>query len=107
MDVNSLPLSLQSRGVAKKELVTKPVDAEVNFVKEIKESKGYRLFIKNKEEIKSIDVKKSLGGDRYSPTPYLRDKLSKALNACEMINDQEVKAYLNWVKDNRFYLIGD
>ena len=107
MDTESLPLSLQIKGVTKKELVTKPMDTEVNFIKEIKKSRAYELFIKNKEEIKPIDIKKSLAGDRYSPSSYLKDKLSKAIKACEMTDDQEVRTYLIWVNNNWYQLIGD
>lgn len=107
MDIQSLPLSFQLKGVTKKELVTKPMDAEVNYIKEIQKSKAYELFIKNKEGIKSIDIKKSLGGDRYSPSSYLRDKLSRATKACEMTDSREVKSYLNWVSNNWSQLMGD
>ena len=51
MDTKALPLSLQVKGITKKALVTKPMDAEVNYIKEIQKSKAYELFTKNKEEI--------------------------------------------------------
>lgn len=100
MDTKSLPYSLQMRGVTKKELTTKASDAEMNFIQEIKKSKGFELFLKNKDEIKPIDIKKSLGGDRYSPTHHLHNNLSKAIKAAEMGNEKEVKSYLKWVSKN-------
>lgn len=100
MNINSLPVSLQVKGVTKKEHKTKPEDMEIGLINEIKSSKAFELFKTNKDKINSIDIKKSLGGDRYTPESYLKDKLIRAVEACTMANNNEVKLYLNWIKDN-------
>ena len=100
MDIDSLPYFLKMRGVTKRELVTKPVDKEGNIIQEIKQSKGFELFKGNKEEIRSVDIKQSIGGDRYVSEVFLNKKLKEAFEACELINDKEVKSYLEWIKEN-------
>jgi len=100
MDIKSLPYSLQIKGEKKKAYDTKPTDYEVNFIKEIKKSKAFKLFFEDKEKIKPVDVKKSLGGDRYSPTTYLYDQLTKAIKSSKIANDENVESYLNWIKEN-------
>ena len=74
MDIESLPHLMKIRGTKKDPLVTKPTDKEVNFVNEIKHSKGFTLYNKNREQIKSVDIKKSLGGDRYVSEVFLDKK---------------------------------
>tara|TARA_Y100000310_G_scaffold344459_1_gene457338 strand:- start:4368 stop:5087 length:720 start_codon:yes stop_codon:yes gene_type:complete len=107
MDLKSLPYSLQIKGLTKKEMTTKSSDKEVNYLNEIKNSKAYSLFKTKKEEIQSNDIKKSLGGDRYSSSPYLKDKLSKALDYCKLINEKNVESYLKWIKKNWIKLMGE
>jgi len=100
MDVKSLPYSLQIKGEIKKAYDTKPKDYEINFLKEIKESKAFKLFKEDKNKIKNVDIKKSLSGDRYSPETYLYNQLTKAIKFCQLVNDKQVYSYLNWVKKN-------
>jgi len=107
MDIKSLPFYLQIRGITKKELITKATDAEINFIQEIKNSKAYLLFMRDKDAVRSVDIKKSLGGDRYSPSSYIYNKLTKALKLSELTNDTNLKLYLNWVKNNWSKLVGD
>jgi len=106
MDINSLPYSLKIRRVTKKEAVTKSLDTEGNIIQEIKESKGFQLFKDKRQDIRSIEIRNSLGGDRYSPESFLNAKLKKALDANKLIGDKEVESYLEWIKENWIKIIG-
>lgn len=108
MNVKTLPHYMQLRGKTKKELATKPRDKEINILTEIKESEGYLKFINDKgENIKSIDVRKSLGGDRYSPLSYINDKLTEFLKYSKIYKEKDVDLYLKWIKNNWSRLMGD
>lgn len=100
MDVDSLPIFLKIRGKTKRELVTKPTDKEVNILNHIRDSQGFLLFEKNRVEVRSVDIKKSLGGDRYVSNGFIRKKLNDALKACEILDDKDIKKYLIWIKEN-------
>jgi len=99
MDVESLPHTMKVRGISKKELVTKSIDKEGKIIQEIKQSKGFQLFNRNREEIKSFDIKQSLGGDRYVSEAFLNKKLKDALEACKLLNDNDVISYLKWIQE--------
>ncbi len=109
MNIEALPYGLQLKGKTKNGLTTKPRDKEQHFLSEIiKKSGGYSKFINyNKDNIKSIDVKKSLGGDRYSPTSYLHDKLIESLRYSENYNEKDIELYLKWIKENWSKLMED
>ena len=108
MDVKTLPYNMQLRGKTKKELATKPRDKEINILTEIKESEGYSKFVNdNEESIKSIDVRKSLGGDRYSPLTYLNDRLTQSIKYCKIYKEKDVEPYLKWIKNNWSKLMSD
>ena len=78
-------------------------DKEMNFLKNtILESKSFKLFFKkDKDKIRSVDVKKSLGGDRYSSESFLKNKHFEAtkLNTSYLRN-KVLEEYLLWVKEN-------
>jgi hypothetical protein len=93
----SLPHSMKVRG---KELVTKSIDKEGKIIQEIKQSKGFQLFNGKREEIKSFDIKQSLGGDRYVSEAFLNKKLKEAVEACMLLNDNNVISYLKWIEEN-------
>ncbi len=105
-DIDSLPFSLKIRGKSRKDYTTKQPDKEVQYITEIKHSIAFKLFKEKNTEIKSLDIKKSLGGDRYSPWTYLYNKLLQGIKDSEIANDNEVKQYLYWLKDNWTKLIG-
>jgi len=107
MDIKALPLDLQVKGITKKEAVTRPRDTELNFIKEIKESKAFYKYKGNRNSISAVEIMKSLGGDRYSSISFLKEKLEKAKMACRMANDSDVELYIKWVEDNWSMLIGD
>lgn len=98
MDVSTISLG-NNRNNAKKELVTRPVDSEMDFLSDIKKSNAYLAFMNN-QELKSIDIKKSLRGDRYSSPAYLNNNLDKAQRIAEMYDDKDILRYLVWVRDN-------
>lgn len=106
MDPKSLPYELQIKGVTKKALVTKSHDKEINFLKEIEESDGFKFYL-DKKDVSAIDVRKSLGGDRYSSQVYLNNNFLRALEISNTYKNKSVKSYLIWIKRNWNRLIGD
>ncbi len=100
MTINQLPEKYIKRRGPKKDLTTRSTDKEGLIIKEIKESKGFALFTEKKDEIKSLHVKQSLGGDRYVSEAFLRKKLNEAIEAANLFEDDDVKLYLKWIKDN-------
>lgn len=78
-------------------------DKEINFLKEtILESKSFKLFADNNiEKIKSIDIKKSLGGDRYSSESFLKNNHFRALEWNKnYLKNRKIKEYLDWIQKN-------
>ena len=100
MDAESLPYLMKIKGKKKDPLFTKPRDKEVSFYQGIKKSKGFRLYQENRDQIKSVDIKNSLGGDRYVSEVFLSRKWKEAFGASELIGDKDVKKYLEWIKEN-------
>jgi hypothetical protein len=95
-DIDNLPLKLR---MSKKSLKTKPEDDEVNYLKEIEKTKAYSKFIENNiGEISSFEIKKSLGGDRYSPLAYFHNKIKSLKEMAKRNKEKKIEEYLNWIK---------
>jgi len=95
-DVESLPLKFK---MLKKSKVTKPEDDEVHYLKEIEKTKAYSKFIANDiEEISSFEIKKSLGGDRYSPLSYFHNKVKSLKEMAKRNKEKKIEEYLNWIE---------
>lgn len=93
-----LPIKFKLR---KKDLVTKPKDKEINYLSEIKNSTAFIKFVSsNLNEISLLEIKKSLGGDRYSSLSYFEDKIKFILDISQSYNEKMVIKYLAWIKEN-------
>jgi hypothetical protein len=97
-DIDNLPMRLKLR---KRDLVTKPKDKEINYLEDIKHSKAFINFTKNNiKDISLLDIKVSLGGDRYSPQIYFENKMKTMLDLSKFYKETELFNYLKWIKEN-------
>ena len=99
-NIENLPLKLR---MSKKSLTTKPQDDEINYLNEIKKTRAYSKFITNNfKEISSFEIKKSLGGDRYSPLSYFQNKIKSLKEMAKKNKEKKIEEYLNWIDKNKF-----
>lgn len=97
-DIEGLPLKLK---MSKKSKVTKPEDDEIYYLKEVEKTGAYSKFIKNNlDEISSFEIKKSLGGDRYSPLSYFQNKIKPLKEMAKRNKEIKIEKYLNWIENN-------
>ena len=97
--IEKLPLRIEKglRLNTTKEKVTKITDTDQTLIDEIKKSKAYHKFLNN-EEIKIIELIKSIGGTRNSPKSLIAKKLSSSLKASKILKERRIEQYLQSIK---------
>lgn len=98
-DIENLPLKFKLR---KNDLITKSNDKDVNYLTDIQKSAAFSKFMNGKlEEISSLEVRKSLGGDRYSSSVYIQNKMKRMIDIATFYKESEVLNYLIWIKEGQ------